>query len=65
MEELKSLLLGQINSMDNDLKNQFIPIIKKKTTEIERAKSKRKQDSLFRNLVSVYQEFGIRMKITD
>ena len=35
MEEIQALLLDQINSLDDDLKNQFILIAKKKWSEIE------------------------------
>ena len=65
MEEIQALLLEQINSLDDDLKNQFVPIAKKNWSEIERAKSKKKQERLTRNLVSVYQEFGIQIRIAD
>ena len=65
MEEIQALLLDQINSLDDDLKNQFILIAKKKWSEIERAKSKKKQERLTRNLVSFYQEFGIQIKVAD
>tara|TARA_Y100001954_G_C15297555_1_gene354337 strand:+ start:161 stop:448 length:288 start_codon:yes stop_codon:yes gene_type:complete len=65
MEEIQALLLGQIDSLDDGLKNQFIAITQKKCSEIERARSKKKQERLTRNLVSVYQEFGIQVKISD
>ena len=65
MEEIQALLLEQINSLDDRLKNQFVPIVKKNWSEIERAKSKKKQERLTRNLGSVYQEFGIQIKIAD
>ena len=65
MEEIQSRILDQINSLDDDLKNQFVLIAQKKWSEIERAKSKKKQERLTRNLVSFYQEFGIQIKVAD
>ena len=65
MEEIQALLLEQINSLDDDLKNQFIAITQKKCSEIERARSKKKKEMLTRNLVSIYQEFGIQVSIVN
>ena len=65
MEEIQSRILDQINSLDDDLKNQFVLIAQKKWSEIEHAKSKKKQERLTRNLVSFYQEFGIQIKVAD